>query len=521
MPKTLLRKLVGLRILAAALCVAFVLCLATGLQTKLRIGHITWGPTVDFWAMAIAISNIEYGLGGGIGYRKVSHELARQLTGSPDDLKLSEAGLAAVKRPDLITQAIRAAAGISKDQLRPVPLESGTYVTTWAEDVGYADFYNVAFRLFGYGAYSTHYLYIIMFAMSLLLFGFSYWSNRAAIATLVAAAVAFFITCNSGIISHYVPSLASNRFLSTLGIIPLLHLLWALVDKQPHARDVAILVVQASLLSIAISLRSSGSWMLFAILGASVAMFISRFVPFARRQAGLEGRRKLSASVLQPLLVCGIVIVPFVTVAGIRHLQLHSVYSNGDALPHHFRWHSAWLGLTLNPKWKERKPVKEAPDVISDGVGFVIAGKYWEANYPGVSFTSTITGLSKAGLYDRILRDEFLRFFAENPGFILKTYFWYKPINLIQTYWQVLGSVSFVELFVALGAVAFVACMFVLPPGVSLKEAGLALIFMLTFSTLPMFWAYAASLAFADQLIIIIVAGVVLVGIFIRFIGLR
>src|SRR5215210_7318524 len=100
------RKLIEVRIFGVTVCLLFMVCLATGLQTKLRPGQITWGPTVDFWAIAIAISNIEYGLSGEIGYRRVSQELAKHLTGTADDMKLDEATRAAIKRPDLITGAI-------------------------------------------------------------------------------------------------------------------------------------------------------------------------------------------------------------------------------------------------------------------------------------------------------------------------------------------------------------------------------------------------------------------------------
>jgi hypothetical protein len=64
------------------------------------------------------------------------------------------------------------------EELKHTPKEAAGYVTTGAEDVGYADFYNLAFRLFGFSAFSTHYLYMTLLALSFALFAIVYRRDR-------------------------------------------------------------------------------------------------------------------------------------------------------------------------------------------------------------------------------------------------------------------------------------------------------------------------------------------------------
>jgi hypothetical protein len=516
------KNLIDVRIIGVMVCLVFVVCLAAGLQTKIRPGQITWGPTVDFWAIAIAISNIEYGLSGEVGYRRVSQELARHLSGAADDMKLDEATRAAIKRPDLITGAIRAAANLPKDQLRPMPLESGAYVSTLAEDVGYADFYNLAFRIFGYQAFSTSNLYVTVFGISLFLFVLSYWKNHAAVATLVAATGAFFITCNSGIFSEYLPSIAANRFLSTLGIIPLLHLMWAIADEEWNVHKGVIVVLQAVLLTAAINLRSSAFWMVLAVLSVSITVFAFRALQLVRERRWPGGLTKITTPVLRPVLICGAVILTLAVSVGIRNSQLHPIYSSDDALPYHVRWHSAWLGLTLNPVWPERKPFPELPNIIVDDVGYQIFTRYMQENLPGVPITSPTTGnLLKAALLEQVLKREFIRFASANQIFLLKTYFWYKPISILQMYFKLLQSVSIIAWIMAVLVVILVAGLFIVPPSVNSFEAALALFVLVTCSSLPSLWAYASPHVFGDQFIVGVFGGIVVAGIVLRRICLR
>jgi hypothetical protein len=106
--------------------------MATGQFTSARIGHMTWGQETDFRAIAVALSNIEYGLKNEIGYRRVSFELAKYLTSTGHDIQVhDEATRLLAHDPQLITYAIRAAASLPRAELRRMPLDSGAYVTTY------------------------------------------------------------------------------------------------------------------------------------------------------------------------------------------------------------------------------------------------------------------------------------------------------------------------------------------------------------------------------------------------------
>jgi hypothetical protein len=64
-----------------------------------------------------------------------------------------------VADPAAVTRGLKAGAVLRALDISIPPTKDG-YLTNWSEDLGYADFYNLAFRLFGVSAVSTHWLYI-------------------------------------------------------------------------------------------------------------------------------------------------------------------------------------------------------------------------------------------------------------------------------------------------------------------------------------------------------------------------
>src|SRR5467141_2076686 len=185
------------RLLGLAWSAALIGLMATGTFSPARIGTMTWGPAHDIWSAAIAISQINFGLSGKLAYREIDQAIANEVTRSKntwDVMDDTTRGL--LKDPAAVTRGLRAGAAVKRDAIS-VPATKEGYVTDWCEDLGYADFYNLAFRIFGYDAFSTHWLYISLLALSYLLFVAVFFRDNSAIGTLTLSTTALFLVSSS------------------------------------------------------------------------------------------------------------------------------------------------------------------------------------------------------------------------------------------------------------------------------------------------------------------------------------
>jgi hypothetical protein len=494
--------------------------MATGQFTSARIGHMTWGQETDFRAIAVALSNIEYGLKNEIGYRRVSFELAKYLTSTGHDIQVhDEATRLLAHDPQLITYTIRAAASLPRAELRRMPLDSGAYVTTYHEDVTFADYYNIAFRLFGYNAYSTHYLYMAILILSYSLFVFSYWKHDIALATLLAAVGALFAESTSifsPIFSDGLPSFAANRFLSTLGFIPMLHLWWAALANRPLSRmEWGIVVLQCIIMIFAIQCRTSGIWMVIAIcLGLFGIIALRWWRHRAQGQSRVGELMNLRAAIGRPVLIGAIVLLGLSVVSAVRAVQLHPIYFSDDVIPHHMRWHSAWIGMPIHPRWSEHLPYPELANLVADTLSFRLFEIHMEKKEPDVSYRSSVTGsLYKIRMHERILRQEFFEFLPKNLKFMWELYSWYKPIAIANTH------AALVKLITPVGWIftipLMIAAGWLMAKSMRLGRGELVWALSVTSlcSLLPAIWAYPAAFAFGDQFYTLLFLALVLGGI--------
>src|ERR1700730_3424998 len=212
----------------------------------------------------------------------------------------------------------------------PVRL-SKSGLTNWCEDLGYADFYNIAFRLFGFSAFSTHWLYVSIISTSFILFTITFFRENLAIASLTLGVSALFLE-SSSIFSELMPSFAANRFLSTLALIPLLHLIHTILRVGPlRWAEIGVLIGQILIVSFAISARSSAQWCLFALVFSSVAVVLMRSRTGVPRLNGQDIRRFAARLAATPCVgrigtSAAIVLVVTVGVDVVRNLQFDARY---------------------------------------------------------------------------------------------------------------------------------------------------------------------------------------------------
>jgi hypothetical protein len=503
-------RLVKINAVARSICagwtILLVVLMSFGTFSSERIGAMTWGPQHDVWSAAIAISKIKFGLSGGLAYKEVEQAIADEVTSKKNIWDVEDdKTLALVNDPSAVTRGFKKAAALTKDQIAIPPTKEG-YVTDWCEDLGYADFYNLAFRLFGVNAFSTYFLYVTILLASVLIFQVVFFRDGLAMTTLMLSTTALFLsTCS--FFNVLVPSLAANRFLSTLAFVPLVHLICAAIRVGPLKLSEAVAVaLQATILAFAIAARSSGNWCIPALVVSLLAVASLRLRHVPRNLLTIKGfdRRVIFAGwPLGRLLATGALGLAVIAAFGLtRRAELDERYFWEDNQPGHLVWHSAYVGLASNPEWPKYKPFPDVPDG-GDGVGFrVFEHRMQERGEQAASLTHEIYApyYYRARVYEKVIRREYLSFLIAHPSYTLMLFFYYKPMALIRVLGGLISSIPLGVGLLALGSL--VLGLTVLSSSsiraATFAELAASVVLIWLSSLLPVFWAYPAPHVISD-----------------------
>jgi hypothetical protein len=444
-----------LRAMAVICSLVLIGFIGTGTMMKARPGAFITRPVYDFWAITIAISNVNLGLQGGLGYPQIYQKLHSFFSNSESPYVFDNGK--PYDDPQYNDQVIKAAAAMTNDEVKGGIAENGDYLLYLNDDIGYAYFYTLAFRLFGFGAFATHWLYLLILSSSFLVFVAAWRRSNSAIALAALTVGALFLATNSAAISPAVPNVSSNRFLSTLSLLPMLHLLMAALDRKPLTLlDVLFCAIQAVMLALAIWFRSSAMWAAIALLVVALVM-ICRARPAALTHVLLWTREMWRRRVLhleidsrskafRPAFIAGMVAVVLVGGASLQDALLDRIYFSDAVFPKHFFWHSLWVGLVEHPDWPLFKPFDEQPDFRSDNVpyevwtrdGIFVHGL--PVNTPVT--TATVGGrISPMRLSQDVERRAFLSFAASHPIYMLELEAYYKPRDWIVNFVKLARSV--------------------------------------------------------------------------------
>ncbi len=549
----MLRRPSGWRALAIGWSALLLALIGFGTFSTERPGAITWGQTSAVWAMAIAISDLEYDLDGGLGYREVEGALASRMTTMSSAVAVHDYGTGNLaSMPDVTTAALRYAASLDEDRfIKGGDPEQGSFVSLGGEDIGFANFLVWAYRIYGYDAYSPRDLYLTILFLGFIVFVAVYWRSNAAIALVTLGVAGLFGVTASGVFVDGLPSIAANRFLSTLVIIPILHVICAVLRFARWRLSFFLaLALQAWLISFAVSARSSAGWgplafLLVALVALmawlALAWWDSRPDTMARlrewRARMQDGAVRLVSprgdlrwrpspagpeKQARPFHAAHILAVLLTVLAvngvanNLREMRLDPLYSGEGVLGHHPRWHNAYIALAMHPDWPQTKPYPEQNDGLNDNISWVAF--YAVAEERGINPLHP-AGLLRVRVLDEIIKEEYLRFIREHPRYVAELFLIYKPI----AYWNVssrlIPTVQPVAWLLMLVSAGIAGLMLTATSAWNRTALWGASVITVGMAQLPAFWAYAADHAFSDQLwsllfaFLLIVATLVMAGV--------
>lgn len=482
------------------LSISIIITLGLGVTTGVK-GAITWGPTNDFWAMSIAISKIEYGLGGYLGYREVSQELANHLSSTKSDTNVGDLKTRdLVQDPKLINFAIQKASTLDQKEFKKGDKWNGHYLV-YSEDIGFIDYYKIAFNIFGYNAYSGYYLYILLYLISLLIFYLRYKNNITCMISAIFITISIFGAANSAIMSDLMISIGSNRFLSTLIFIPLLHIIYdgSIGSEKDFFKKIIFLVLQLLILFFIFSIRITALWSILFI----IFILFTKITIIFFKYRNYEFKKIFFNKAANYTLILFITILIGGTFKIIQIVKVDKVYHSQDLLPHHLVWHSAYIGLNQHPKWQENLPHPDLRDAQGDSIPFIITNHVLKDT--GISIVGGVggSGGTKNRLHDQIIKKEYFKFIFNNPKYALELFFIHKPMIMLSVLYSLYLQT---KIYVYVLALFSILCTIVLlinqKKGLFSTTSILTTSFFISiFSSLPILWAYPATFVLADQFV--------------------
>ena len=198
-------------------------------------------------------------------------------------------------------------------------------------EVGYADFFLFAFRLFGPEVQSLYKFYFLLFAISITATVVAYRNVPTALFMLCVYLAAHLYAMDYQGRTLDLNVVFNSRGFSALGMLPGLHLAWACIRPRDGWRPRWPDIVQIMLLAFLIYCRTEVAWVALALL--------SLCLPALWRFGRVWGRGVWDGRVI----LAGVLVGALVVVRALPVVTLSKAY--GTETGDHLFWHAVYTGL--------------------------------------------------------------------------------------------------------------------------------------------------------------------------------
>jgi hypothetical protein len=206
-----------------------------------------------------------------------------------------------------------------------------------------------------------------------------------------------------------------------------------------------------------------------------------------------------------------LLVILFLIFTGCKVVQKNNtdeIYFTESLLPHHFVWHSAFIGLKSHPSWNnnlpdERLRNREGDDIPFSMTTFILK----DLDIPHTGGISR--GLMKARLHDETIKAAFFEYIYTHLGYVLDLYLFIKPQSIASVLvtlfasipgwkWFIFSPLILLSLYVKKieSSQRFVS----IPNEIFIIN----ILLLILASWLPALWAYPGPATLSDQLCIFI-----------------
>ena len=402
----------------------------------IRAGWYEWLPGVMSRhrdAAAIAITAVAYGKWQGYAsYRSVNRTL-REHGLSANKKDLDRAGVAHYF--DVMTDPVGLGAALTAASTLAAPEAEGMYFPQ--DEKGMAVFYTISYAFFGIFPASWYWLYISLYALSLLIACVAFYKRNEILFFLLV------VVYVHALVAGLLPSIPrqdinvihGNRFIGTMAMVAMFHLMFLIALRiRPTVGQVSAAIFQAGIIFLAVNARTSAMWLPIAIILFWAGLLLGWRVRRARSD------QELARPSSWPM---GVLALGFACLFVHQQIGLHPAFHDGRAQGGHVFWHSLTTALHNNPQRSERYAIPAEYPVYDDQVAYAVFKREIAAR--GEDLSAYLVGDAdwvyrtddpirdfRWAAYDNILRGAFLRTITEDPGYAAYSFLVQQPLSALK-----------------------------------------------------------------------------------------
>ena len=314
------------------------------------------------------------------------------------------------------------------------PREDGGVVPIgWGLDAGFADFVDLAFRLFGYKIESAYLTFFFLLAIASCLICIQFSGRHFVLFSVFSFHYIIAFTFLNYLEGWALDTVTNPSCLTILAVIPLLHALFLMAyGIRPSPRAALLFLPQAVLMVATGDFRAAAYWTVIA-LGVFSAVFGAR-----DWWRGDRSSRQVMLSCWPSLLV--FICLAFGIILQVATTDRRLAAMGGMRL--HTFWEPLYYNLQLHPDWN-RKYSMQHHGAAGDHQAFAAVESYRARHHVLDNKEDYVDGNKELGItqvaLEKYMRAAFIEFFLNDPWFVIKLKY-YNLISILSVIEQVSWS---------------------------------------------------------------------------------
>lgn len=407
--------------------------------------HASWGPDTDQRMIAIAISDHVYHLNlGYVAYGSVYRKLVSTWEeGVNPKLEIDPTLRNNGSSSEILNKAITEAASLGP-QVPGYFNVPNSFITGIYNDLGYSDFVNLSFKLFGLYFESMYYTFFVIIIISAVVFLVSFRRDPIALTILPLVLAALLFEPFTGIFdSHGTPSYVNPRHGVAIALLPAWHiimLLWRKVQATPPM--VAAALFQSALVAFGITIRASTVVIAVSVFAITAILGLIAWWRLAKAERSAQN---LGLAIMRwPAIVFAVGL--FLYNQGFVASQ-HMIYHTDEAMPYHEPWLVFFLEIIHNAPELSGLTPEQLNVNVTEGTGLSEGWRYMQRVHylkhpdsggPAPELMSSLTEGQKFKVTSIAQKRAFIEQVKKQPLGYLKFYLLKKPVVIVRAIWELL-----------------------------------------------------------------------------------
>jgi hypothetical protein len=291
-----------------------------------------------------------------------------------------------------------------------------------ANELGLADYMYFSFRLFGDKISSFYYFFFLLVGVTCLFYALQFRGSPFLLFLLVIfLGELYFLENYAHSYGVALNTVTNSRLFSGLSLVPALHILLLLWQRQPpRPFTVAAVIVQSLIFAFLLSCRTEVAWQVAMILAVACGIGLSLLL---RRRDQKHGRLIDQLVPLWPAAIFFVVVAVYSTVVSMSADQRYAMEPKA-----HIIWHEFMIGLLSSNAELRREYLGGPPRDHGDGDVYTAVIRDLNARNDSSSPIArrlgdgqlTIDLMRGWGEYDKLVRSLALRIVRDHPMAVLQ-----------------------------------------------------------------------------------------------------